>query len=378
MLIAARIKQLLEANKIVYKAMPHQRVNSISQAAAALQLEPTQVLTTHVLADQAGMLLVVHPLNSKIDFEKLNRLLQRDLKMLADITINRIFADCEAGCWPPIGHPYDVDVILDKSINKYAQVYLNGGCYTSMLQLRTIDFLFINNHVKILDIAVPITDINTSTPNVMPINNLHFPEFSHVVLTSHKAAEQMFELWQHAFYAAEYARNITVLVPKEFNLDPALSYEIGLYHNFGMFLLSQMFNPEYKLLQKWLKQNPKTSVEILEQRLLGMGQAFDVLRHGHAKLGESLLRHWGVSEPICIVAREHHKSNYNGPYAAYVTIIQITNTLLRQQGIGDGILAELDLRVLTTLGLELDSVLAVVKDIHLGSTDIMQKAEALL
>src|SRR5262249_29621198 len=132
-----------------------------------------------------------------------------------------------------------------------------------------------------------------------------------------------------AFYAAIYAERITELVSEKLALDPAISYMAGLFHNFGLLLFSQLFTPEYSLLKKWLALNPKVSIAVLEKRLLGMGQAFNILRGGHAQLGEWLLRSWHMPESICVITKEHHSLTYKGQYANYVRIIQLTNQLLR-------------------------------------------------
>lgn len=378
MIIAARIKQLLDTYRIVYRVLPHKRIDSLSQAVKFLALDATQVFTTQVLHDEQGMLLVVFPSSSKIDFVKLNRASQRNLKLLAEISVNRIFIDCEAGCWPPVGQAYGLEVIIDKSIKQHTEIFFCAGTYTSMLKMRTTDFLFLNTRAKILDIALPVTEIAATNPATSKVfNNLRFPEFSNVVLSSKQAADQNLEFWQHAFYAAEYARNITTQASITLGLDPELSYMAGIYHNFGMYLFSQMFRPEYRMLQKWLRQDPHASIEILEQRLLGMGQAFEVLRRGHALLGEKLLRHWAMPESICVIAREHHNRDYDGSYASYNTIIQIANQLLRLQGIGDGDSAELDSIALSRLGLSQQAVIDAVQDIHLDAGNVMQMAQAL-
>jgi prolyl-tRNA editing enzyme YbaK/EbsC (Cys-tRNA(Pro) deacylase) len=376
MLIAARIKQLLDTNKIVYRVLPHQRSFSLADSIRALQLDPATVLVAEVLTDQQGTLLAVHSSITKIDLPRLNNLLQRDLKVLAEISANRIFVDCEANCWPPIGHPYSLDVIIDKNIQQQKLIYINPGCRSSLLQLELADYLFLNKRVRFLDFVRQSDLVKTVTQN--PATTLHSPDFSHVVISASSSITNTLELWRHAFYAAEYARKISTMAATTACLDPELSYKAGLYHNFGMFLLSQMFNPEYKLLQKWIKQNPKVSVAILEQRLLGMGSAFEVLRHGHAKLGENLLRHWGMPEEVCVVAREHHNPNYNDQYSNYVKIIQIANTLLREQGIGDGLLIGLAANALQALGLQEVDIRAALQPVAISDADIMKKAQALI
>jgi HD-like signal output (HDOD) protein/prolyl-tRNA editing enzyme YbaK/EbsC (Cys-tRNA(Pro) deacylase) len=461
MIIAASIKQILDSNRFAYIALQHKRVTSLESAASLLNIDPNQVLVTQVVADSYGELLVVYPLGRKIDFDLCRRTLKRDLKFLPSINANRIFNDCEAGCWPAIGHPYHVDVIIDQSIKQLTSVYFASGSHTSLLQMAAADYLRINSrakifsfteasqfgvdqasddiadHVGILDnivlpelppIAIQILqlaiskehstkeliDLVTQDPGMqqqigyymqLPFmqerlndaKTTHDSESHHAIehvlgfdMVSHialgVAAGRAFNIarivgaedfWRHSFYAAIYAQRITELVAERLELDPAISYLAGMFHNFGLLLFSQLFPPEYNLLQKWLRLNPKVSIAILEQRLLGMGQAFNVARGGHAQLGAWLLRHWNMPEAICVITKEHHSLTYTGKYALYVRIIQLTNQLLREVGIGDGSAVGINEQLLEPLGLTAQEVYASVQQLKTGAASLDQMARSL-
>lgn len=185
------------------------------------------------------------------------------------------------------------------------------------------------------------------------------------------------DFWRHAFYAAAYAQAITELLPLELGLDPKISHDAGMFHNIGLLWFSQLFPPEYNMLKKWVQLNPNVSISVLETRLLGMGRAFNVLRGGHTQLGEWLLRQWQMPEVICVIAREHHSLSYQGEYAAYVKIIQLTNVLLREQGIGDGSLGVKQEIFLQALGLSADQIFSCVQQINAGASNIEQMARSL-
>ena len=96
--------------------------------------------------------------------------------------------------------------------------------------------------------------------------------------------------WRHALYSAMLAKNIAEKAKESACIDPQLSYSVGFFHNFGYLLLGHLFPPEFRLLNRWLLRYPKMPVEILEKRLLGMGQAMSIVGNGHAQLGA-----WPVS-----------------------------------------------------------------------------------
>ena len=185
------------------------------------------------------------------------------------------------------------------------------------------------------------------------------------------------DFWRHAFFAAIYAERISELVAERLEVDPAISYLAGLFHNFGLLLICQMFPPEYSLLKKWLALNPKVSISVLEKRLLGMGQAMDVLRGGHAQLGEWLLRSWQMPESICVITKEHHSLTYKGKYAHYVRIIQLTNQLLRVEGIGDGTIGGVTPQLLESLGLTEQEIYQAIEPIKANAAGLEKMARTL-
>lgn len=463
MLIAASLKQLLERHKLAYRVLQHKRVSNVIVAASLLNIELKNVLHVQVLNDQHGEVLVVHPVGRKIDFARCQQFLKRNLNALPAIEVNRIFNDCEADSWPAVGQIYNLDIIIDQSLQHLDQVYFASGSHTAMIQMSIEDFFVLNARAKVLAITTeqsadhvahvldqPVADAlifaDLTFPALPPvamqilelsISNEHstkelvelvaqdpamqqqimfytqlpfiqekfraevaeqtLEDVQHVVdhilgfdMVSHialgVAAGRAFNLqrisgledfWRHAFYAASYAERITELVADNLALDPAISYMAGLFHNFGLLLFSQLYPPEYGLLKKWIALNPKVSISVLEQRVLGMGQAFTVVRGGHAQLGEWLLRSWHMPESICVITREHHSATYKGKYLDYVRIIQLTNQLLRADGIGDGTTNGVSEQLLESLGLTAQQVYQSIEQVKAGAASLDNMARSL-
>lgn len=459
MIIAASIKQLLDNYKLTYRVLEHKRVTSLEKAARLLNIPLQNVLTVQILTDTESKLLIIHPLNRKIDFARCKENLQRNFRVLPPVEVNRIFNDCEADCWPAIGHPYNIEIIIDKSIKQLSEVYFASGSHTSLLQMHVHDYLYLNPRAKFLDITVEREEDSLNVSDMydetVAFANLSFPKLPQIAwqilqlsmrkdqsikdlsalitqdptiqqqlmfytqlpfiqdklqkssasplqvndvvehilgfdMVSHIALgvaagrafdSQRFDdleaFWRHAFYAATYAERITAQMAKHLQLDPAISYLAGLFHNFGLLLFSYLFPPEYKLLKKWQRLNPKVPIEDLEKKLLGMGHAFDVVRGGHAQLGDWLLRSWHMPAVICVIAKEHHTIDYSGEYEPYVKIIQLTNQLLCAEGIGDGYLSDNNNQLLDYLGLTIQQVELIIQQIKQGTDSLDKMARSL-
>src|SRR5262249_31646563 len=51
-----------------------------------------------------------------------------------------LFPDCAIGAVPAIGECYDVDVVVDESIQEQPDVYLEGGDHTSLVHISQAQF----------------------------------------------------------------------------------------------------------------------------------------------------------------------------------------------------------------------------------------------
>lgn len=463
MALAAKVKQLLDTNRVAHRVFQHARAADVGRAAQLLKLPAEHVLAVQVFGDELGKLLVVYPIEAQPDLDKINLILNRKLKLISQVKSNRLFSDCDAGCMPPLGRAYGLEMVIDNSIKYLNEIYFSSGSYTALVQISTTDFMLLNPRAKYISMIVPrpeviaLEDGNQRLDEVLAerkklLSTLPFPELpsvavkllqlsmqgehsirelielvsndellqkqitlysqlpfvhgkmeqkppcvdaiiehvlgfdmvSHIALGvsagrafDNQAEHSTVEFWRHAFYAAAYAERITQLASDQLRLDPAISYLAGLFHNFGLLLISQLYAPEYSLLKKWLRIYPKQPIAVLEKRLLGMGRAFNIVRGGHAQLGESLLRHWQLPESICVITREHHSINYTGEYGLYIKIIQITNQLLREVGIGDGSSTGLNAKHLAELGLDEQQVRQGIKDLQADTSGLELLAHSL-
>ena len=134
--------------------------------------------------------------------------------------------------------------------------------------------------------------------------------------------------WENAVYSAVLVQKLGAALPKGMRPPPGLCYLSGLLHDFGILLLGHLFPPEFQLLNKFAQAHPGKSVAELEQRLLGMGQARDMLAMGHARIGAWLMEAWRMPEAICRTLLEHHNPDYVGDYDLLVHLVQLSDFLL--------------------------------------------------
>ncbi|HHH43532.1 MAG TPA: HDOD domain-containing protein [Gammaproteobacteria bacterium] len=133
--------------------------------------------------------------------------------------------------------------------------------------------------------------------------------------------------WEHAVCSAVLVQKLAAILPEPMRPPAGLGYLCGLLHDFGVLLLGHLFPPEFQLLNKMAQLNPGCSVAELEGRLLGMGQARDMLALGHARIGAWLMQAWKMPDALEITLLEHHNADYRGDEEILVHLVQLADFL---------------------------------------------------
>jgi HD-like signal output (HDOD) protein len=131
--------------------------------------------------------------------------------------------------------------------------------------------------------------------------------------------------WEHAVCSAVLVQKLGAILPDAIRPSAGLCYLCGLLHDFGILLLGYLFPPEFKLLNNMASANPGQSVAELECRLLGMGQARDMLAMGHARVGAWLMQAWKMPEELRTTVLEHHNADYRGACEVLVHLVQLAD-----------------------------------------------------
>lgn len=168
--------------------------------------------------------------------------------------------------------------------------------------------------------------------------------------------------WRSATYSAALMQNVTNLIYRDTHLQPGISYLCGLLHNVGFLVLAQIAPDKYTWLNSTLSGDNSDPVTSIEKKILGVT---------HTELGLRLVEEWGLPAEIAAVVSQHHNTNYQGEFAEYVWLSQVTDQLLKQQELSDADSDELSQTLYEKLGLT-DSQLYTALDDVLQSRDVLE------
>lgn len=167
--------------------------------------------------------------------------------------------------------------------------------------------------------------------------------------------------WQHAIYSATVMHRLVYAMPQSSRPKPGLAYLAGLLHDAGILVLNLLFKNEYEWFNRILTLNPEKSVVDVEKRTLGIS---------HGELGAWILKAWHMPREVIVTAEHHHDLDYNGPYAIYAHLSNLTERLLKTHAMSDADSDEIPNELLKKLALDEEEVYLIMDDVLQGGSTI--------
>ena len=139
MTIAPTLQRHLDRN-VTYELITHEATMSSTRTAQACHVSGDCLAKGIVLRHNGGYMLAVLPASRHLRLPDLKLEIGADVDLADEGEIERLFPDCAPGAIPPIGECYDLDVIVDDSIQQPPEIYLEGGDHTTLVHLSQAQF----------------------------------------------------------------------------------------------------------------------------------------------------------------------------------------------------------------------------------------------
>jgi Ala-tRNA(Pro) deacylase len=146
MAIAITLQQYLDKSGIVYDVLPHAHTQTSLDTAQTTHVPPEQIAKSVILEDESGYLMAVIPASHHIDLGQLSRQLERRLGLATENELDGLFRDCATGAIPPIGEAYQMEVVMDDSLEKCPDVYFEAGDHMDLIHVDGPAFLQLMQH----------------------------------------------------------------------------------------------------------------------------------------------------------------------------------------------------------------------------------------
>ena len=136
-----RVLELFKNEGVEYKLYEHEPVYTSEQASKVRGVELKTGVKAMVLKSLDNFLLADIAADRRLDFRKLEKLLQ--VKKLEFATKDQVIAKtgCEAGSVHPVGSLFHLDTYLDESVLDNEYVNFNIGLLTKSVRIKKDDFV---------------------------------------------------------------------------------------------------------------------------------------------------------------------------------------------------------------------------------------------
>jgi Ala-tRNA(Pro) deacylase len=139
MALAPTLQKHLDQN-VTYEVITHDPTMSSTRTAQACHVSGDCLAKAIVLRRDGGYMLAVLPASHHIRLPDLRQQIGDDVAFADETEIGRLFPDCALGAVPAVGECYDLDVIVDDSIQEQPEVYLEGGDHTTLIHISQAQF----------------------------------------------------------------------------------------------------------------------------------------------------------------------------------------------------------------------------------------------
>ena len=140
MSMAARVKWFLEVNRVPYEVIVHPFTRTSRETAEVSAIPGEKLAKAVILEDERGYMMPVLPATRRLDLDKLNRTLKRQLHLSSESSAASLFFDCNEGAIPAMGAAYGIPTIIDDGLLGLGDIYFEGGDHVDLVHMDGADF----------------------------------------------------------------------------------------------------------------------------------------------------------------------------------------------------------------------------------------------
>lgn len=140
MAIATTLSDYLDSRGAIYSVLRHRHTSSSLETAEAAHVPGDQLAKPVILHDDKGYVMAVIPATHKARLGVISQMLNRELNIAKEEELGRLFSDCETGAIPPVGRPYDVEMVWDDSLAVVPDIYLESGDHETLIHMQNEAF----------------------------------------------------------------------------------------------------------------------------------------------------------------------------------------------------------------------------------------------
>lgn len=181
-------------------------------------------------------------------------------------------------------------------------------------------------------------------------------------------SDQLKSYWLQAVYTAATMEALVRVVDKSKRPEFGMAYLSGLLHNFGFFVVANVFPPYFEKTIQYKEANSHLDAMQVEHHLLGSS--------GN-QIAAWLLDSWNMPKDVVRAVRHQFDSDYDGQSQVYANLLLISEHLLSQAGFGKGTFKPVSEDIFDQVGLDKQAAIAAVEQVLESSSELNEVAKKL-
>jgi Ala-tRNA(Pro) deacylase len=134
----------LDSQNIPYEWLRHPEAFTAQEVAHALHLSGKKLAKTVIVEADRRMIMTVLPASHRLVMSELRGAVEaREVKLLPESELEKVFPGCDLGAIPPLGDLYGMDVWVDRTIADQEEIVFNGGTHLDAVRMKYGDFAHI-------------------------------------------------------------------------------------------------------------------------------------------------------------------------------------------------------------------------------------------
>ncbi|OOG27192.1 hypothetical protein B1C78_04220 [Thioalkalivibrio denitrificans] len=148
MAISQTLKRFLDEHGVQYEVLKHSHTPSASRSAEAAHVPGDTLAKAVVLENHGTHMLAALPATRRLQLGRLHQALGEHVGLATEDEIGELFPDCERGAVPALGTAYGLETVLDDSLARQDDVYIEGGDHESLVHLSGDSFRSLLGQVR--------------------------------------------------------------------------------------------------------------------------------------------------------------------------------------------------------------------------------------
>lgn len=140
MAISPKLRTYMDRCGVRFDEIAHEPTLQAARTAEAAHVSGRRVAKGVLVRAGDEYMMAVAPSSRRIDFDRLQSWLGRDVQLAAEADSVSLFPDCELGAMPPIGAAFGLETILDDDMLKSEDIYFEGGDHRTLVHVDAVNW----------------------------------------------------------------------------------------------------------------------------------------------------------------------------------------------------------------------------------------------